>query len=329
MKKALLIRLGAFGDLVACTPILPFLKRDGYEVHFNCKGYSADVLKHNPYIDKIILHDDSIPNEKLEEHWAELGKGYDKVINLSGSIEDGLLVPEYKPEFHLPHEERHARYNVNYYDRTMELAGYPVKGLTGELYFSPAEETQARDIRRKYHNSFLVLWSLSGSSYHKSYPWAEPVAKAFLNTHPNAVIFTVGDDLCKMLEWSHRQTKNYSGIWNIRKSMIMTKYADLVIAPETGILNAAGCFETPKIALLSHSSEENLTKHFKNCTSLRADVPCQPCHRLIYTRAACPLDDATGTAVCMSKLKAVDVFNAMQSYYQKWRDSYGALRRVS
>lgn len=64
--------------------------------------------------------------------------------------------------------------------------------------------------------------------------------------------------------------------------MLMTKHVDLVIAPETGILNAAGCFDTPKIGLLTHSNKTNLTKYFKNDHSLQAHIDCSPCHRMIY-----------------------------------------------
>ena len=63
-----------------------------------------------------------------------------------------------------------------------------------------------------------------------------------------------------MLEWEGTNMKHYSGTWGIRKSLLWTKYADLVIGTETGILNGAGCFDTPKIVMLSHSTEENLSK---------------------------------------------------------------------
>jgi len=101
-----------------------------------------------------------------------------------------------------------------------------------------------RSYRKKHKGKFLILWSLSGSSGHKTYPFTEFVAKGFLDKHPDAMILTVGETLCELLEWSHPQTKCYSGKWPIRKSLIMAKYADLIIAPETGIANAAGCFDS-------------------------------------------------------------------------------------
>jgi ADP-heptose:LPS heptosyltransferase len=330
LKKALLARLGAFGDMIILSPVFPMLKRDGYHVTLYMSKRAEPIIRHNPYIDKVIYHDESIPIEKLWDHLENLGKGYDKFIHLSESIEGTLLYSEKNPaKFNRTHEQRHAECNVNYYDRTLELCGYPnVRGFRGQLYFSPLEYHQARKFRQQNHGKFFILWSLSGSSFHKTYPHAENVARAFCEVHKDAVIVTVGDDSCLLMEWDHEQTFKKSGVWNIRRSMLATKFADLVISTETGILNAAGCFDTPKIALLSHSSVENLTKYFKNCINLNADVPCYPCHRLIYTREACPLDTKIVGPVCMAQLSPAKVLNAMEDVYKEWKEGkYGSLRR--
>lgn len=308
------------GDMIMVTPLLRLLKEDGYHVTLNCNKRGESVIKHDPNIDKIIIHDEKIPNEKLGEHWAELGKGYDRVINLSESIEKGLLAVEGSPEFHWPHLKRHTHYNVNYYDRTLELGGYGhIKGLNGELHFSPAEERIIADVRKKYIGKFKVLWSLSGSAQHKTFPYSPYAANAFLNKHPNAVIITVGDDICRIIEWDHPRVVKRSGQWSIRKSMLMTKYADLVISAETGIANAAGCYDTPKIILLSHSSEENLTKYWKNCINIKAEVPCQPCHQIHYSEESCPINGQTVKGpVCMTELMPGTLMEAMNTVYERW-----------
>ena len=102
--------------------------------------------------------------------------------------------------------------------------------------------------------------------------------------------------------------------------MVMTKYADVVVGPETGLMVAAGCFDTPKIMMLSHSSEENLTKYWKNCTALSAGVECQPCHQLHYTRDSCPLDVRMGHPICMGELQPVELYDALELEYNKWKE---------
>lgn len=317
MPKALVIRLGAIGDMIMMMPVLKQLKKDGYHVTVSVNKYSESVLKHCPYVDAHHHHDYDIPNdERLGMYWEEIGKRYDKVVNLSESIERKLLPCDYHPEYSLSHEERHALLNKNYYDTQLEMAGYPhIKGESGEMFFSNAEEMWCRDKLKKYRNNYKVMWSLSGSSFHKTYPFAQNVCEVFLSLHEDAVIFLTGHYVDKLLVWQHPRVKDLVDNWTLRQVLCSIKYMDLVVAPETGILNAAGCYDVPKIALLSHSSEENLTKYFKNCTNLHADVECYPCHRLIYGRAECPLDPITVGPICMSKLPAKRILDAMEYWY--------------
>jgi len=323
MKKVIVVRYGALGDLVMITPLLRKLKEDGYHVTLNMHKDPYPIVRRNPYVDEFMFHDESIPNEKLHEHWEELKKGYDRFINLSGSIEEGLLAVEGQENFDLSHEERHEKFNVNYYDRTMELGGYPdEKGYRGELFFSKYEHSWAQNFKARYSNRFLILWSLSGSSPHKTYPYAEYVAVAIQNAFPDIVMVTVGGIVEQVIEWKHPQTKNYCGEWDLWRSLIMTQYADLVVAPETGILNAAGCFDTPKIAMLSHSSEENLTKHFKNCDTVRGDVECSPCHKLIYSWEACEKNETTGSPVCMAAIKPEAMYKLIEKHYLNWKEKW-------
>ncbi len=335
-KECLIIRYGAFGDAVWVTPALRRLKQDGYYIVYNCTSYSAEVLRENPHIGEFLIQErDAIPNDELPNYWKEISESFEKVINLSGSVEGDLLILQGTADYDLPHKKRHERCNVNYMDRTMEKCGYPQnRGMLPELHFTQNEEALASLIRAKYDENFLLLWSLSGSSLHKAYPYVHKVAMKIHQRYPDVVIFTVGDDMCKMLEsWSHPNTFNRSGVWTIRQSMLMTKYADAVIGTETGVLNAASCYETPKIILLSHSSVENLTKYWLNCTALTANVHCQPCHRLIYddecfkttadVRAVdgqiLPLRVNTDGARCMERIKPDRILEAFDGVYEAWR----------
>lgn len=350
MKTAIVVRYGAFGDNTMVTPVLRLLKEEGYHVTLNCRKASSAIFDNNPHIDKLLFHDEGMPNgETLSQFWKGLEKSCDRFINLSGSIEEGLLPAEGK---HVPynwsHELRHAKFNVNYYDRTLELSGFPdKKGLNGEIYFNQEELAFGQKLRNQYQNRFWVLWALSGSAFHKTYPWADQVAKAFLNKYRDAITMTVGDDACRLLEWDHPQNKKRSHIWSedYRKSVIACKFADLVVATETGLANVAGCFDTPKVIMLSHSSVENLTKYWVNCKSLTpTNVSCYPCHKLHYTLKSCPLDTLAEippklwnveqhlvgnveAPICTSRMKPETVLDALEEAYHDWkyRRKYGRI----
>lgn len=327
-KKALVIRYGAIGDAIVVTPLLKKLKEDGYHVTLNGSEYSRDVYKNNPNVDTFIEHiTGSVPSDhRLELHWKKMSEGYDRVINLSESLEKALLLVDWQPEYKWSKEQRHEKCNKNYYDWTMALSGYKdATGLNGDLYFSKNEEAWASDVRAQYKKRFLVLYSLSGSSYHKVYPYADAIITRFLNAHSDAVTFTIGSQVDRLLEWDHPQARKRCGVWDVRKSLIMTKYVNLFVGSETGMSYAAGCFDTPKIIMLSHSSEENMTKYWANTTVLKADSPCQPCHQLHYKRESCPLKSISPEVpdvempVCMVDLPPERLYNALEAAYTAWK----------
>lgn len=318
MKKALIIRLGAIGDTVIITPLIKLIKQDGYHVTVMTSKTGAGILRHNPNIDKILLPPE---DDNLDKYLEEIKSQFEKVVNLTGSIEKDLALITGPEHVFKNKEFIRKECDVNYYDHTNKLGGYDVTGLNGELYFSPLEHSEAKRFCKKFAGKFVILWSLAGSSYHKTYPYSEYVAQALLK-YSDIVILTVGDGLAQLLEWQLPNTKNYSDKWPIRKSMIMTKYVDLVIGPDTGILHAAGCFDTPKIILLSAVSEENVPKYWKNKIVLSAPVPCNPCYRIVYNREACPLELGLNSPVCMSKLPSKMVFEAIEQVYFKWRNKW-------
>jgi len=138
---------------------------------------------------------------------------------------------------------------------------------------------------------FTILWSLSGSSVHKAWPHIDAVIARIMLEWPDANVILVGDETSKMLEagWENEpRVLRRSGVWSIRESMSMIDEVDLVIGPETGVLNAAGFSQTPKVCILSHSSEENLTRDWVNCTAMTpVDTPCYPCHMMHYNFQHC------------------------------------------
>jgi len=311
-KRALVVRYGAIGDIVQSTPVFKKLKEEGYHVTLNCTGPAQEILRHNPNVDEFIVQiKDYVKNDgkQLERYWEEIGKGYDKFINLTGAAEDSLLVADkyiYKwaTEIRKVHPELdeasvlHNALNVardkakdtNYYDNHLAKAGYTDTGFNGELFFSEQEEIMAAGFRARHKDKFILLWSLAGSSYHKIYPYFHLVLTELTAKNPDILVVSVGDAECKLLERvSSTRYLPRSGVWELRTSMLMTKWADLVVGPETGILNAAGCFPTPKITLLSHSKHENLCKYWENDFCLAPEgVFCHPCHTLHYTHAVPP-----------------------------------------
>lgn len=304
MKKAVIIRYGAYGDNILITPVIRRLHELGYHTILRGSLRSKEVFENNPYLDEFIMHDKDMPREELPKHWDELKKdiGFeDKFINFCESIECNVALHPINPSYNFTKKERFELCNRNYYDVTEQWAGLEGCQKLPELYFSPSELEEAKKYLKEDHIN--ILWQLSGSGRQKVYPWSDYVMGELLKNFENIHLITTGDERCQLLESvEDKQITNLSGRIPARIAMCLTQFVDLVISPDTGVLHASGCYTTPKIGLLGHTTRTNITKYFINDYSLEAQCACAPCFRLIYDHEIqCPRDFVTQAAWCMSE----------------------------
>lgn len=57
MKKILIVKFGALGDVIRTTFFLAGLKKKNFSIYFLTANSSSELLRHNPYIDCIVLPD--------------------------------------------------------------------------------------------------------------------------------------------------------------------------------------------------------------------------------------------------------------------------------
>jgi ADP-heptose:LPS heptosyltransferase/predicted SAM-dependent methyltransferase len=327
-KSALVVRYGAAGDHIVASSILPLLKEQGYHVTFNSSPPNWTILAQDPHIDAFLIQDkDQVRNTDLGAFWMMLEPRYDRIINLCESVERSLLAMPGNMLDSYPHEARRKICNVNYMERTHDLAGLP---HDFRMRFFPAD-TERADIQRTLldvNPGKHVLWVLSGSAPHKTYPYTASAIVRLLYAEPDAKIILAGDKACQEFEdligeqvaMNHGDANRLiktSGRCSVRITMAMAQMVDCVVGPETGVLNAVGMDDVPKVVFLSHSTEENLTKHWKNTTALFPQGPgapsCYPCHRLMlgHTWERCNQDQRTGAAACAAAIPPADVVNAI------------------
>ena len=289
-KTCAVVRYGAYGDLIQATSVLPGLKAQGYHVTLFTVPRGYEAIRLDPHIDKVVLQDtDQVPPAALGMFWAHLQKRYDKFVNLSESVEGTLLAMGNRIQGTWPTKLRHRMLDQNYLQFQAELADVPF--VPFHKFYATNEE---RDWARRQRASMaktVIMWSLSGSSVHKSWPHMDTIFARMMLEYPDSNIITVGDDLSKLLEagWEKEpRILKRAGVWTIRESMSMIEEVDLVVGPETGVLNAAGFARTPKVLFLSHSSNENLSRDWINVSAMTpVDTPCYPCHMMHYSFDKC------------------------------------------
>jgi len=323
-KTACVVRYGGFGDMLQAACILPALKRQGYHVTMMTTPRGQSVIEHDPNVDAFYIQDDNqVPNHCLHDFWEWQAKKFDRFVNLSESIEGTLLAMPGRANHQWPHDIRHKYLDRNYHEWTAELAGVPFKP-EGRFYATPGEKAKVSALFGD--GRFNVVYALSGSSQHKFYAGMDAVIAQILLSAPKATIYLTGDEACKILEagWENEpRVVKLSGEQSIRETLAMAQMAHCVVGPETGVLNAVGFDEgVRKVCLLSHSSHENLTKHWVNSFPVTpVGVDCYPCHRLHYGMKFCREDVKTGCAQCQMSIAPVRVSAPIVEAYKAWEEA--------
>ena len=323
-KTACVVRYGAFGDLMMASSVWAGLKQQGYHVTVFASLPGADVVTQDPNIDKLVLFDkDQVPNANLVDFWGYQTKNFDKFVNLSESVEGTFLAMPGRTAHLWNPALRHKHMNYNYVQFAHELAGIP---HVPQVKFYPTEDerTWAKKTRNKM-GEVVVMWSLAGSSVHKTWAGLDNMLAAIMMRFPEAHVVLVGGPECVILEagWEKEpRVHSTSGKWTIRQSLTFLSECDLVIGSETGVLNAAACLSIPKITMLSHSTHENLTRDWKNVMPIysentscpgRGENAAPACHQLHFGWTNCKKDDETGTAQCQADISKQEVWENIEN----------------
>ena len=308
--------------MLQTAAILPRLKDQGYHVTVMTTPRGQAILQHDPNVDDFYIVDtNQVPNGELTGFWRAQAQRFTKFINLSESIEGHLLAMPGRMNHSWPHDVRKKRLNANYMDWTAELAGVTFKPVR---LFHPSSEEDERTRRALDPKSFNIVWALSGSSCHKVYPHQDQVIAKILLEIPEARIFLVGDYASKILEGGWQEEKRIvclSGEQEIRDTLTMALSADCVVGPETGVLNAVAYEKSvAKVVMLSHSSHNNLTKHWSKTTvAIPEACACYPCHRLHYGRDHCEYVEEVGASWCAINTDPAKVYAGIRRGYESWR----------
>ena len=339
MKKVLLIRYGAYGDIIHCSMLPRLFKEKGYEVHFEYNFKARQLLAHNPHISQHIVYepttDEEIKecknkkeiNEKLQKRYEKYKTKYDKVINLNDSLERGTIAMEDMESYDLSQEERKALYDNNYYDWTLKWAGLGDlvgQGIKGEVYFTENEHAMAKSFIDNHKDKFILLVNLSGTSLHKVYPFMGQVIQRFLDEHEDAIAITTGDQSCQLLEFKHDKIIHKSGVWPFRQSLLVAKYVDGVVGCESGMMVGATMWETRACQLMTAASINcHIPSGQKKDFSIQSKAPCSPCFKGPYTYRGCPSDQILNLPLCVTSFDKDDVLAQLNKMYEDYAQENG------
>lgn len=296
-KTAAIVRLGAYGDALWASSLLPHLTQQGYHVTVYTEHAGAEVLAADPHIGRIV----EVPNKLFDDTELMLyflweSRKYDRWINLTGCVETRLLPHPNEAAYHWPIEARRREMNRNYLEALHDLAGLPRE--FHQRFYPTAEERAWAEAERAKLAGPMVVVAPSGSGLPKTWPHTQAFMDLLAARGVHTVVLgELRQELKAPATYGHVVGKGLP----IRLAMGLAQLADAVVGVESAIVNAVAMDDNLKVVLLSHSTAENLTKHWRNTLSVAPlGLACYPCHRLHRAFEFCVQHPETNFSACQS-----------------------------
>ncbi len=311
-KTAAIVRLGAYGDAIWASSITSHLKEQGYHVTVYTQECGETMLRSDPNTDRIIVVSDYlVQNHELVGYVLGESVKYDRFINLMESVEVQFLPHPASTRFYWPDDRRRDRMNKNYLEEIHDWAGLPHDFR--QRFYPTAEERAWAEAERAKYVGPVVCVCPSGSSTPKWWPYTGEFMKLLADRSIHCFAFGA------MRQEPANIPETYGHMvgmdWPIRKAMAFAQLADVVVGTETGVLNAVAFESMLKIVFLSHSSPENLTKHWVNTIEVQpTGLDCYPCHRIHAHWHFCTRDRVTMAAACQAVARPEMIAAAVFEY---------------
>jgi ADP-heptose:LPS heptosyltransferase len=308
-KSVGIVRPGAYGDSLWGSSVAAAYKAQGYHVTVYTGPAGAEVLQHDPNIDRLIhLRGHWFSDDDWILYYLWESKKHAKFVNLIGSVETALLPHPNEMAYYWPLHVRQKRMGANYLEAMHEVAD--IEYVPRQRFYPTAEERAwARTQRQKLFPGPLVVVAPAGSGAPKTWPHVQRFMDLMAARGVHTVVLgEIRQELVPDEKWSCVLGKDLP----IRLAMTLALEADVVVGTESAIVNAVAMEPMLKVVLLSHSSAANLTRDWVNTMSVEPQgLACFPCHRLHRGFEFCAQDERTGFSRCQSMATAESIADAI------------------
>lgn len=321
--KILVYRISSIGDIVLTTPVLRCLRKHfpDAEIHYITRIQYADVLKNNPYINKIHL----VGKSPMEILPALKNEKFDYFVDLHKNIRSKRLRFALKAKYRsfpklnfrkclLTKFKIDTMPKVHIVDRYFEAVaalGVENDGLGLDYFLSEnAQPNIASSLPEKY-----IVVAIGGTFATKRYP-ATLVAR-FASASPFPVVILGGNaektNAEKIQKSVSENVFNFCGLLTLSESAWLIQNAQVVVSNDTGMMHIAAAFKKPLVSLWGNTvpafgmypyfplGMENRYAILEN-----NNLKCRPCSKLGYDK--CP----KGHFDCMMKIAPQSVVSAME-----------------
>lgn len=263
------------GDMVISTILFRELKKkySNIKIFVLCGKANKEVIKYNPYIDKIFevkrnLIIDFFIYKKLRKYKIDvvvdffLFKPRLEHMAMLRIINPCFLIGFHKQGYNIYNFYLKSDYDnthiVNMYIELLHFLGVDNISINYDVYLSEYEEKYAKEIKENYKSSKLIFFNTYSASKYRTLS---------LNKIKELINLILYDKKFKIILNSNHNIDQNNNIFiskrrDVLSMMALVKYSDIILTTDTSIVHVANAFNKKMVALYLDDSykKEKLSK---------------------------------------------------------------------
>lgn len=338
IKKVLIIRPGAIGDVLLTTPFIRALKKalPGAVIDYVAAPFPAKILEGNPYLSNVIVFDKNryknenfiVKNINDLKFYSSLAKNkYDLVFDLFGNLRSALMAflsgARYRVGFTFRVRKylynikvkpaQDPMYNVHYHTQLLAAVGIPEDGEELDFKISESEKDKAGQFINTIKNGGPVIGlNPSGTWPTKRWPeekFGELAGLILDGIKQSCVIVLWGPGEQHMAEKVLKNCPVKQGIimapqTSLKELAALIGQMDVLVTNDGAPKHISVAMKTPTVTIFGPTNSIS----WNPCNSpyypaVVSALNCAPCDK-----TQCPDKDIE----CMKKISAAEVFEAVK-----------------
>lgn len=285
VRKILIFKLDAAGDMVYTTPVFRLLKQKypTAEITLFCQESIVPLIKSDPHLHQIITD------------FSSLQKHYDLILDLRGNFKTLKYALFHPPKIRLDRgsvrfknklKGKHPHELVTNAQIISPLMEVKHQDLTPQIYFSKEDEnTVSKYLNENQIGKFAIL-HVGANKLLRKWPLDRfaNLAAHLKNQNGFDIIF-VGDkadlkDIESVTSKIEFKTYSVAGNFSWTSFAALAKKAGLFVGNESGPLHVAAAMQIPLIGLFGPGEPEVFYPFGEKSTFVHHVLPCNPCNQL-------------------------------------------------
>ncbi|WP_330984711.1 MULTISPECIES: glycosyltransferase family 9 protein [Enterobacterales] len=246
------------GDMVVSTSVMRELSKQGYTVDILATPKNIEIVKNNPYINKVLSTEASDITAQLS------AEKYDLVIDMGDKISPRSLrflrsisaknvIGFNKENYNIYNKSiQYNDYNshiTNRYDLLMQVMGLSDYSTQYELFYpSELDQDVLNFLKNTGHDKFILVNAFAADSRREmSFSQLEELILSLKNAYPATCIILL--DHLNRIDLTLPDDVYISPFNTLLSAIALIAHIDMIISPDTSIVHIAATYQKPLVAL--------------------------------------------------------------------------------